>query len=117
MYTKPFFINTCTGDDHDIILGGGHSIDVIDAGNGSDFASGDCVWMLFDNSDFHLRNVTSTSINVGGIDELLMGAGDDVAIGGQDIDQIFGGEGFDILAGDNSEITFYNTHYALTVEK
>ena len=56
-------------------LGGGHSIDVIDAGPGSDFASGDCVWMLFDNSDFHLRNVTSTSINVGGMDEMIMGKG------------------------------------------
>ena len=79
------------GDDHDIIVGGGHSIDLIDAGTGSDFASGDCVWILFDSSDFHLRNVTSTSINVGLQDELRMGSGDDVAIGGQGIDTIFGG--------------------------
>ena len=98
------------GSDHDIIIGGGHSIDMIDAGPGSDIASGDCVWMLFDNSDFHLRNITSTSINVGGMDELRMGDGDDVAIGGQNIDTIFGGLGFDILAGDNSEIVFFPTH-------
>ena len=103
--------NTMTGDeDHDIIIGGGHSVDMIDAGSGSDFASGDCVWMLFDNSDFHLRNVSSTSINVGGIDELRMGDGDDVAIGGQNVDTIYGGLGFDILAGDNSEIVFFPTH-------
>ena len=63
------------GDDHDVIVGGGHSIDVIDAGSGSDLASGDCVWILFDNSDFHLRNITSTSINVGGMDEIRMGDG------------------------------------------
>ena len=68
--------NTITGDsDHDIIVGGGHSIDMIDAGSGSDFASGDCVWLRFDSSDFHLRNVSSTSINVGGMDELRMGEG------------------------------------------
>ena len=84
--------NTLKGyDNHDIIVGGGHSIDMIDAGSGSDFASGDCVWILFDNSDFHLRNVSSTSINVGGMDELRMGDGDDVAIGGQNIDTIYGG--------------------------
>jgi hypothetical protein len=54
--------NIITGDrGHDIIIGGGHSIDVIDAGSGSDFASGDCVLMLFD-LDFHIRNVSSTSI-------------------------------------------------------
>lgn len=92
------------------VLGGGHSVDRIDAGDGSDFASGDCVWLLFDNSDFHLRNVSSTSINVGGMDELRMGDGDDVAIGGQNIDTIYGGEGFNILAGDNSEIVFFSTH-------
>lgn len=58
------------------ISGGGHSIDVIDAGSGSDIASGDCVWLLFDNSDFHLRNISSTSINVGGMDEMRMGEGE-----------------------------------------
>lgn len=98
------------GEDHDIIVGGGHSMDMIDAGSGSDFASGDCVWLRFDNSDFHLRNVSSTSINVGGMDELRMGEGDDVAIGGQGIDTIYGGSGFNILAGDNSEIVFFSTH-------
>ena len=83
--------NIMTGDDdHDIIVGGGHSIDQIDGGTGSDFASGDCVWLLFDSSDFHLRNVSSTSVNVGGMDELRMGDGDDVAIGGQNIDTIYG---------------------------
>ena len=56
--------------------GGGHSIDVIDSGSGSDFASGDCVRILFDGSDYHLRNVTSTSIDVGGMDELRMGEGE-----------------------------------------
>ena len=33
-----------------------------------------------------------------------------MAIGGQNIDTIYGGNGFDILAGDNSEIVFYATH-------
>ena len=91
---------------------------MIDAGSGSDLASGDCVWILFDNSDFHLRNITSTSINVGGMDEIRMGdgkhitnvefsyllfswpqllfsrliTGDDVAIGGQNIDTMYGGK-------------------------
>ena len=109
---------------------------MIDGGSGSDFASGDCVWILFDISDYHIRNVTSTSINVGGMDELRMGEGekilemrsiflvealvllkfvqfsigDDVAIGGQNMDTIYGGEGFNILAGDNSEIVFFSTH-------
>ena len=103
--------NIMTGDEnHDILIGGGHSIDIIDAGPGSDIAAGDCVWILFDNSDFHLRNITSTSINVGGMDELRMGDGDDVAIGGQNYDTLYGGAGFDILAGDNSEIVFFPTH-------
>lgn len=50
-------------------------MDVIDAGAGSDLASGDCAWILFDNSDFHIRNISSTSINVGGMDEMRMGEG------------------------------------------
>jgi hypothetical protein len=50
-------------------------MDVIDGGAGSDLASGDCVWILFDNSDFHIRNISSTSINVGGMDEMRMGEG------------------------------------------
>jgi hypothetical protein len=33
-----------------------------------------------------------------------------VAIGGQDIDTIYGGDGFNIMAGDNSEIVFFTTH-------
>ena len=32
--------------------------------------------ILFDGSDYHLRNVTSTSIDVGGMDELRMGEGE-----------------------------------------
>ena len=59
-----------------ISVGGGHSIDVIDSGSGSDLASGDCVWIQFDSSDYHVRNVSSTSINVGGMDELRMGEGE-----------------------------------------
>lgn len=68
--------NIITGDGgHDIIVGGGHSIDIIDAGAGSDLACGDCVWVRFANSDFLISNVTSTSINVGGMDEMHMGEG------------------------------------------
>ena len=61
--------------DHDVIIGGGHSIDVIDAGSGSDVATGDCAWALFDRQNFHLQNISSTSINVGGMDEMRMGEG------------------------------------------
>ena len=52
---------------------------MIDAGPGSDLASSDCVWILFDNFDFYIRNISLTSINVGGMDEMRMGEGGEIA--------------------------------------
>lgn len=74
------------------MVGGGHSVDVFDAGDGQDFASGDCVLIIFNQTDYFITSIASTSIDVGGEDALMMGDGNDIAIGGQNIDTIYGGK-------------------------
>jgi hypothetical protein len=56
------------------LLGGGQ-IDMIDAGPGSDLASGDCAVILFDDTDFHIKSISWVDQDVGGADEIRMGLG------------------------------------------
>jgi Ca2+-binding RTX toxin-like protein len=120
------------GDEDDMLFGGGNSIDILTggmcsymcpffwafntalinplnlsfAGDGNDFAAGDCVSVVFDQSYFVI-NITSTHSSSRSQDNITLGLGDDIAVGGGDNDRISGDEGNDIIVGDSAELLFH----------
>lgn len=84
------------GSQDDVIIGGSASNDTIYGNEGNDLATGDCVSILFDEK-FHVVNITSTFVELGSSDNITMGNGTNVAIGGYRDDFILGGDGRDIL--------------------
>ena len=101
-----FHINS--NDGHDILIGGGHSEDILSGDDGNDFAAGDCVSIKFF-ADHHISSITSISEEAGDKDNITMGNGDDIAIGGLKEDELHGDDGTDILVGDHGRILFYPT--------
>jgi Ca2+-binding RTX toxin-like protein len=73
---------------------------------GYDLAVGDCASILF-YDDSSVQSITSTYTNLGKTDEIYMGEGNDVAVGGQGMDTIDGYNGTNIVVGDSAEILFY----------
>lgn len=102
-------LNVAFGNDgHDFLIGGGFALDYLDGGSGDDIAAGDCVFAYFHEDSYLLAGITSIHSDVGKGDELVMGAGNDIAIGGFANDRIFGDDGMDILFGDSVAMTFSN---------
>ena len=54
----------------------------MEGNDGHDLAAGDCVSVLF-YDNFYISRITSTYEDVGKDDKMIMGEGDDVAIGGE----------------------------------
>lgn len=93
----------------DILIGGG-GIDYLEGNMGSDLAAGDCVDVLFQDKSlsFIIQSITSTSADIGSEDILVLGQGNDTAIGGQSGDIINSTADFNILVGDSAQITYYS---------
>ena len=89
------FYNRHDGDD--ILIGGANSEDHLFGNDGNDLAAGDCVRILFAPESHILSSVTSSSTHIGKKDEIMLGNGSDIGIGGHDSDTIHGNEGMDII--------------------
>ena len=83
-------------------------MDYIYGNGGDDLAAGDCVFLAFNRNDNLVASVTSISTESGKRDELRMGDGNDIAIGGMGDDVIHGNDGMDIIVGDSAAIAFYS---------
>ena len=90
------------GGGKDIVLGGAQSDD-IRAGAGNDIVDGDNAQLGWtaDNDAFTLDTLTTTANAIGGSDTICGEEGDDVLIGGAAGDRIDGGDGRDLIFGDN----------------
>ncbi|MDA1273124.1 MAG: hypothetical protein O2960_03590, partial [Verrucomicrobia bacterium] len=99
-----------TGNGADIVLAGSGS-DFVDAGSEAlgdisrDIVAGDNGRAEFDAAGF-LALIFATVPDTGGPDTILLGGGNNVALGGADKDTITGGSGNDIILGDNGSATF-----------
>jgi len=101
--------NTLYGEGgDDILLGGADSDDYLEGNDGNDVGAGDCVSITFDQKYF-IESITSVSAEIGGTDEMRMGSGDDIAIGGASDDKLYGDDGRDILVGDSAEMFFHSS--------
>ena len=83
-------------------------MDFLYGGENDDLAAGDCVFVAFDENNL-IASITSISEDTGKADELRMGNGNDIAIGGMGGDVIFGDDGMDILVGDSAAIAFHSS--------
>ena len=92
-----------TGDGNDIIIAGIGS-DTIDSGNGDDIVIGDLARILLEEG--LPAQIISIQTQLGGQDEIFGGDGFDILLGGEYSDRISGGDGIDILIGDNGFIDF-----------
>lgn len=92
----------------DILIGGGGSTNYLEGNDGNDLAIGDCASIVF-TSHYFLESITSTFPSVGMADVIMMGDGNDLAIGGSGNDTIDGHNGTNILLGDSALILFYGT--------
>ena len=75
--------------------------------DGDDFAAGDCVQILFDTDNHVISRIRSTSASNGKRDEITLGNGSDIGIGGFDSDTIYGNEGMDIIVSIASLRLFF----------
>ena len=83
----------------DVIIGGGKN-DIIKSFGGSDIVIGDYGKVLFNTTTKNLHGVElieSIDTDKGGLDEIWLGDGDDIGIGGADNDVIRGENGIDVL--------------------
>ena len=100
-----------TGAGDDVVLGGLGS-DVIDAGDGRNLVLGDNGKVTAAVSDaarwgnlpMSVGQVTTTSPELGGIDTITTGSGDDVVLGGLGGDTIGAGDGQNVVLGDNGYV-------------
>ena len=104
-------LNTSIGGNDNISLSEGDNIcvggaynDTITSGSGRDIVAGDSVVINFSESDYLVLDMTSLMPNIGGYDNMELGDGDNVAVGGNVEDTIKCGVGHDIVAGDSIEI-------------
>ena len=98
-----------SNDGNDLLLGGGSSLDHVYGGKGNDLGAGDCVYVAFDNDAHIVASINTISEQNGKPDELSMGLGNDIAIGGAGDDIIYGEDGMDILIGDNGAVAFHDS--------
>ncbi|GMA79011.1 hypothetical protein GCM10025880_54280 [Methylorubrum aminovorans] len=94
------------GDGVAVILGGSGS-DTIAAGNGRSTVLGDNGQATFDAQGRVLLAAT-TAATAGGRDEITLGDGGSVVIGGVGADKIQTGSGADVILGDNGSAVFLN---------
>ncbi len=98
-------INTLTGDD--IVLGG-HDGDMIGAGDGNNVVIGDNGKLVYDdlvNPDPSVLDlITTTAADNGGADDITVGTGADIVLGGTAGDTIHAGAGNDLVFGDNAKV-------------
>jgi Ca2+-binding RTX toxin-like protein len=92
------------GDGDNIILGGVGD-DVATAGSGLDIALGDNGTVNWDETGL-LTQFASTAPTLGGDDQLDVGDGDNVVVGGFGDDTVIAGTGTDIVLGDNGQVTY-----------
>ena len=108
----------------DIVIGGDGG-DTVQTGDGNDIVLGDNGFALFDHRTVAgvdtsvLREIASTDTDIGGIDEIIVGQGDDVVIAGGGGDRVNytldAGEfvatdtGDDVVIGDNGNAEFDTT--------
>ena len=92
----------------DILIGGGGSSNYLEGNSGNDLAIGDCASIVF-TGDYFLESIKSTFPSVGMADVIMMGDGNDTAIGGHGNDTIDSYNGTNILVGDSALILFYGT--------
>ncbi len=95
------------GNGTDYIIGGAQG-DVVHAYAGDDLAIGDCASIVF-SGNYSFESITSTSTDIGGADEISMGDGNDIAIGGYSNDTIYGSSGTNILVGDSALVVFHTS--------
>jgi Ca2+-binding RTX toxin-like protein len=106
--------DTITGDEEsDIIIGGVNgSSDILYGNDGDDVIIGDNGLLDFaynDDTDLTtLDLICSFTDGLGGSDVIYGNAGEDVLIGGTGGDNIDGGEGKDLILGDNGVLTYMN---------
>lgn len=119
----PLLIGTGGADDlsgdagADLVMGGSRG-DVLAGGSDGDVLIGDHAFIVFSGTEGRLRVIGGAvaritpldlSDDTGGGDQILGGAGDDVAIGSVNaggVDRLFGESGDDVLLGDNGELRF-----------
>ena len=94
------------GDGVAVILGGSGG-DIITAGNGRSVVLGDNGQASFDAQGRVLQAAT-TAATAGGRDEITLGDGGSVVIGGVGADKILTGSGADVILGDNGSVVFAN---------
>ena len=85
------------GDYGDDVVIGGALGDYISGGSGDDVLAGDCISVLFGETDFNVTEIDSSDTGIGGEDTIYMGPGDDIAIGGAFTDHVYGETGRDII--------------------
>ena len=92
------------GDGNNIVLGG-YGKDQITSGTGNDIGTGDSGHGVF-NAQGVLTYITTISPEIGDVDTVFLGSGNNVFLGGAAGDFITSLEGNDILVGDNGNATF-----------
>ncbi|MEW6158482.1 MAG: hypothetical protein AB1813_13700, partial [Verrucomicrobiota bacterium] len=93
-----------TGAGQDLVLGGIGN-DVIQASDGNNLVIGDSGYIDYVNADADaadIDEVSTTEPNDGGADSIQTGAGNDILIGGDDMDVIDAGSGANVVLGDNA---------------
>ena len=105
--------DTGTGGDDTLTLGNGDKLviggfggDTIQAGNGANRVLGDNGELLFSNGILQTIDTQDTTDTTGGVDNITLGSGEHIAMGGTHGDTINSGTGDAILIGDNGTATF-----------
>jgi Ca2+-binding RTX toxin-like protein len=90
------------------ILIGGAGTDQLIGGNGPNIILGDS-GHVYRSPDLVVHEVESTAPDVGDVDNITSGTGDDVILGGAAGDTIDGTSGNDVILGDNGRVFVNNT--------
>ena len=110
--------DTITLSSGDNVVLAGNGDDSVTTTAGHDVVVGDNGRASFDNNAGAslLRDITSTDTDIGGLDVLNVGEGNNVIIGGLDKDTITSGDGHDIGTGDSGHAVFNATGVLTYIE-